>query len=80
MYFFLAIQVFYLYYLKIDLRKHYVPQKIFNPPFEKRIETGRILAMLGSRKVLAQVVLIQLWGHNYPQSDFNIFPYSKRSV
>ena len=47
----------------------YLKRNLFNLLFERRFETERILAMRGSRQVLAQVMLFQFLGHDYPQDD-----------
>ena len=48
----------------------------------KKLETGRISAMKGSRRVLVKVVLFQLRGRDHPQDDAtpNFFADSKRST
>ena len=60
----------------------HLKRKLFNHPFERRIESERVLAMRGSRQVLAQVVLFHFWGRGHPQDDAipNFFPDSKSSL
>ena len=51
-------------------------------PFESNAETGRILGINGSRRVLVKVVLFQLRGPGHPQNDAtpNFFANSKRPI
>ena len=51
----------------------YLRRKLYTPTFEKRIKTGRLLAMKGSRQVLVLEVLFQFWGCGHPQDD--VMPY-----
>ena len=51
-------------------------------PFERSIETGRISAMKGLRRVQIKVVLFQLRGRGHPQDDAtpNFFANSKSPI
>ena len=40
--------------------------------FESNTETERISVMRGSRQVLVEVVLFQLWGRGHPQDDASL--------
>ena len=50
--------------------------------FERSFETGRIVVMKGSRRVLVKVVLFQLRGRSQPQNDAtaNFFANSERPI